>query len=87
MLLLAMWPRGQAAKVPEGPKKRKCEERSTVCVCGDVEGHGLGFARNNFDKSCPNSWWLCPKARPLLFETPEKRDSWLKFGHAPLPES
>ena len=25
--------RGQAAKVPEGPKKRKCEERSTVCVC------------------------------------------------------
>ena len=36
MLLLAMWPRGQAAKVPEGPKKRKCEERSTVCVCVEM---------------------------------------------------
>ena len=39
MLMLAMWPEAKLLRCPRG--QRNCfEERSTVCVCEDVEGHG-----------------------------------------------
>ena len=39
MLLLAMWPEAKLLRCPRG-QRNIFEERSTVCVCEDVEGHG-----------------------------------------------
>ena len=39
MLLLAMWPEAKLLRCPWGQRK-VFEERSAVCVCGDVGGHG-----------------------------------------------